>query len=185
MPRSSKTPRYDDYVEHPRYGRSPRFTDANPDTNKDFTIYLHWHSPADKRVPDTAVEANPKRQAPATVHVTHYFDVRRTCEDCKRPFLFFAEEQKFWYEELGFPLESDAVRCAPCRKNARGIARVRGRYEALYHAERSREEELEFVECLRALVAADAVGPRAAERLRALEKRLPPGSGRASRQGTS
>ena len=50
------------------------------------------------------------RQSPAMVPVTHYYDVTRTCRDCDRPFIFFAQEQKHWYEQLGLPLEADCAR---------------------------------------------------------------------------
>ena len=147
----------------------------NPAVDPDLRVYLHWHSPEGVRVPDTAVEADPDRQSPATVHVTHYFDSRRTCEGCGRPFLFFADEQRFWYEELGFPLEADAVRCVPCRRETRGLERTRSRYEELSRAERGPEEELELAECLLELVTSGGFGFRAREKLRALVKRLPAG----------
>ena len=41
--------------------------------------------------------------------MTHYFDAKRVCRKCERPFLFFAEEQKYWYEDLRFPLEADCL----------------------------------------------------------------------------
>jgi hypothetical protein len=109
---------YDNYVEHPRFGRYPRITGLNPES--DFTTgkpFLHWN--ATERIPNTAVEADLSRQSRATVPVTHYYDVKRTCRDCARPFIFFADEQKHWYEELKLPLEADCVRCVPCRKTQR------------------------------------------------------------------
>lgn len=102
---------YSDYVEHPRFGRWPRLTELNPDAT-DGTVFCHWHSPPGVRVPDTAIAADVTKQSAATVPVTHYFDARRVCRKCERPFLFFAEEQRFWYEELGFPLEADALESA-------------------------------------------------------------------------
>src|SRR5690554_738010 len=101
---------YDSYVEHPRYGRKPRITGLNP-VNDYRRVFLHWHSGDDCRIPNTAVEADLSRQSPAAVPVTHYFDVKRACRDCGRPFIFYALEQKHWYEELGFCLEADCVRC--------------------------------------------------------------------------
>jgi hypothetical protein len=52
----------------------------------------------------TAVAADVSRQIFTTMPVTHYFDVKRVCRGCQRPFLFFADEQKHWYEELGFSI---------------------------------------------------------------------------------
>ncbi len=94
-----------------------------------------------KRIPGTAIVADPSKQTRATVPVTHYFDLERSCRDCKRHFIFFAEEQKYWYEELGFGLESDCVRCTECRKKQQGIAWLKERYESLFHIEPKSAEE--------------------------------------------
>ena len=110
---------FDDYVEHPLYGRVPRVTGLNPKEDFGGNVFLHWHSPEDVRIPNTAVQADTSKQPTATVAVTHYFDSKRTCRDCQRPFLFFAEEQKYWYEELGFRLDADCIRCVECRKKHR------------------------------------------------------------------
>src|SRR5687768_13036282 len=92
---------FEDYVEHPRFGRGPRTTGLNP---KEIPLktFFHWHSPRGVRVDNTAIEADVARQNAPTIGVTHYFDSRRVCRTCSRPFLFFAEEQKYWYETLGF-----------------------------------------------------------------------------------
>ena len=109
--------KYADFVEHPRYGREPRLTGLDVTDLPDGTVYCHWHSPIGVRVPGTAVVADVTRQRRATIHVTHYFDAKRECRKCGRPFLFFADEQKYWYEELAFPLEADCLECPPCRKD--------------------------------------------------------------------
>ncbi|MBK8270368.1 MAG: zinc-ribbon domain containing protein [Planctomycetes bacterium] len=92
------------------------------------------------RIPDTAIEANGSRQKWVAgtssygfgLYVRYYFDVKRECRDCKRPFIFFAEEQKYWYERLGIPLEIDCVRCFGCRRKQRKIERARKRYNELF-----------------------------------------------------
>lgn len=109
-----------------------------------------------------------------TMGVTHYFDERRVCRDCQRPFLFFADEQKHWYEELRFTLEADCMRCVPCRKDEQVVSRARGRYEALVHvADRTAEQDLEMAECCLLLVEAGVFGRRRTEHVRALLKRAP------------
>jgi hypothetical protein len=164
--------RYDAYVEHPRFGRSPRLTGLNPEsdlmTGKPF---LHWNATA--RIANTAVAADLSRQSRATVAVTHYYDVDRTCRDCGRPFIFFAEEQKHWYEELGLPLEADCVRCVPCRKAQQGLARTRARYQELFHLEqRTGEQTLEMAECCLSLIEAGEFHARQTQRVRELLNRL-------------
>jgi hypothetical protein len=162
---------YEDYVEHPRFGRRPQVTGLNPQTDLTTgTPFLHWN--AADRIPNTAIEADLTRQSRATVPVTHYYDVKRQCRDCGRPFIFFAREQKHWYEELGLPLESDCVRCVPCRKRQHGIAAKRERYEELFHVpERTAAENLEMADCCLSLIEAGVFDKRQAERVRHLLKR--------------
>ena len=45
-----------------------------------------------------------------------YFDVPLRCEDCGSKFVFEASEQRFWYEELKFWVQSRPKQCAACRK---------------------------------------------------------------------
>jgi hypothetical protein len=165
---------YAQFVEHPRYGRRPRLTGLNPIEDFEGTIF-HWHSREDVRVPNTAIRADLSKQSRATVPVTHYFDVRRQCQECGKPFLFFAEEQRHWYEELGFPLEADCVRCVQCRKHQQGLARTRERYEELFHLPaRTSDQQLEIADCCLALVEAGMFHRRQLEHVRALLKSLPP-----------
>jgi hypothetical protein len=163
---------YAQFVEHPRYGRRPRITGLNPPQDLEQTFF-HWHSRDDVRVPNTAISADLSRQSRATVPVTHYFDVKRRCEECGKPFLFFAEEQRYWYEELGFPLESDCVRCVPCRKRQQGLDRSRDRYEELFHLPaRTSDQQLEFAECCLSLVEGGVFHRRQLEHVRAILKGL-------------
>ena len=187
---------YAEHVEHPRYGKAPRFTGLDPNPNS-WAVHLHWNThyftqaqlremerlvgwrptfPDDgtRMVRGTAVEADLSRQAPATVPVTHYYDVDKVCRDCGRRFIFFADEQKHWYEELGFPLEADAVRCPPCRKRLQHVAWMRERYEQLFHAPtRTTEETLEMVDCCLGLIEEGIFHRRQTERVRMLLNRIP------------
>ena len=168
---------FDDYrqfVPHPRYGQRPRLTGLNPETDQGGDVFLHWHSPKASRIPYTAIPADLSRQSPATVPVTHYFDVKRHCRDCGRPFIFFAEEQKYWYEELGFALESDCVRCVVCRQKRQDIKQKRARYEELCHvSDRTIEQTLDMADCCLSLVEASIFHKRQLERVRRILKQLP------------
>ncbi|HEY5707613.1 MAG TPA: zinc-ribbon domain-containing protein [Terrimicrobiaceae bacterium] len=168
---------YRDFVTHPRYGQGPRITGLNPETDYAARVFLHWHSPKGTRIPNTAIPADLSRQSPATVPVTHYFDVKRQCRDCGKPFIFFAAEQKYWYEDLGFGLDSDCVRCVVCRKKQQGIGLKRERYEELFHvADRTTGQNLEMAECCLSLVESDVFHKRQLPHIRGILKRLPPGS---------
>ncbi|HEY7673998.1 MAG TPA: zinc-ribbon domain containing protein [Burkholderiales bacterium] len=144
---NSPVAEYAGFVEHPRYGKGPRFTGLDVAGSPDARVYCHWHSPPGVRVPNTAVVADASRQGKATLHVTHYFDAKRVCRRCGRPFLFFAEEQKHWYEELMFPLEADCLDCVPCRKDEQRLRAIRQNYDALLKkTARTQADTLELVE---------------------------------------
>ncbi len=164
---------YSGFVEHPRYGKGPRFTGLDVVDSVDGRVYCHWHSPAGVRVPDTAVVADVARQGSATLHVTHYYDARRVCRKCGRPFLFFAEEQKHWYEDLKFPLEADCLDCAPCRKDQQLVRAIRQKYDALLEkTARTQAETLELVECGLFLVESVVFSAQLLPKLRGLLKPL-------------
>lgn len=164
---------YASFVEHPRFGQAPRRTGLDVANTPDGTVYCHWHSPVGVRVPGTAIAADVARQRPATIPVTHYYDAKRACRKCSRPFLFFAEEQKHWYEALGFPLEADCLECPPCRKDERKLRALHRQYDALVaRADRSATDTLELVRCALPLVESSVFSPKALPRLRALLKPL-------------
>ncbi|NKB54346.1 MAG: hypothetical protein GKR97_19405 [Rhizobiaceae bacterium] len=166
---------FDSFVEHPRYGRHPQITGLNPKPDFDTRVFLHWASPADQRIENTAIVADLQRQSPATIPVTHYFDVKRVCRDCNSPFLFFAQEQQHWYEDLEFPLESDCVRCSPCRKMQQGLVQKQARYEELFHlAQRTFDEDLEMAECCISLMEASLFGHKQIPRVRMILKNSKP-----------
>ena len=194
---------YSGYVEHPRYGRSPRYTGLDvlpfdpqvhihhnamdPEDWRHSNEILRQHFPeiaqhlsalparSDRsRIPGTAIEADPSLQQNPTVPVTHYYDVERVCRDCHRPFIFFAEEQRHWYEELGFPLDADCVRCPECRKKEQTLARKRRQFEQLSHIkDRDWKADLSMAECALTLVEQGIFHFRQTERVRALLKKVP------------
>lgn len=197
------TDKYAQFVDHPRYGRRPNVTGLNP-SPMDRGVHLHWnasthseiiaryesvtgkdwpfgdsvfYSSQTNRIPNTAIAADPARQTGATVPVTHYFDLKRQCRDCKRMFIFFAAEQKYWYEELGFGLESDCVRCAECRKHQQGLARQRETYEALFLVQdRSADQSLTMADACLSLIENGVFTTRQTERVRMLLNSIPKAS---------
>jgi len=191
---------YAEYVDHPRYGRGPKYTGLNPDSMAP-EVQLHWNSTSlreialrlhiltgtgqewyykavldtseIKRIPNTAIIADLNRQAAATVQVTHYFDLKRICRDCRKPFIFFAEEQKYWYEVLRFGLDSDCVRCVPCRKGHQVISHSRQRYEELFHiSDRSTDENFEIVDCCLSLIEGSVFSPKRLQFVRTVLNRM-------------
>lgn len=162
-----------DLVPHPRYGAQPQRTGLDP--AKGVGAWFHWRDRETAPIAGTAIPANPDRQRPAISPPTHYFDRLRRCRDCRRPFLFHAREQQHWYEELGFGLDADCVRCVPCRKRQQRLARLRRRYETLLRESlRTPQQTLELADCTLSLVEAGAFPPRQLERVRHLLKQVRP-----------
>lgn len=58
-----------------------------------------------------------------------YVDATFRCSQCKSNFCFSAAEQKLWYEELGFYVDSYAKDCVDCRKNSRRKKALRNEYD--------------------------------------------------------
>ncbi len=192
---TSEPDEYASFVEHPWFGQGPRFTGLDPSSSDD-DVNLHWNTTAASeivaqyeavtgevwpfidfseycsrttRIDNTAVVADLMRQTPATVPVTHYFDLERLCRDCERPFIFFAEEQKHWYEELGFGLNSDCIRCVECRKQQQNIARQRKLYESLCHVESGTEEQsIQMADACLSLIEVGVFTVRQTQRVRQL-----------------
>ncbi|QDT65851.1 zinc-ribbon domain containing protein [Calycomorphotria hydatis] len=77
-----------------------------------------WRYTQEILVPKTDIPADLSKQSHATIPCNFYIDLIKTCISCTKRFIFFAQEQKYWYEDLGYPLDADCVRCAPCRKKS-------------------------------------------------------------------
>lgn len=63
-----------------------------------------------------------------------YITTLHTCRSCGVEFRFSAEEQKLWFEELGFFIDAYPGCCLPCRKEARSSKAKMRRYNQ-YHAD--------------------------------------------------
>ena len=86
--------------------------------------------------------------------------LERVCRDCAKAFAFSAAEQKHWYEELGFLLDSTAVRCAPCRTRRRHLERARRGWELALRAAEASPSVEEHLGVARAALAVFGAGGR-------------------------
>lgn len=160
---------YEKYVVHPRFGQGPRYTGRDGKT----CWFHHGH------IAGTAIEADYAKQNFTTMGVTFYYDMKRICERCKSPFIFFAEEQKFWYEELQLLIDVTARQCHECRHHNRSVAYSRERYEELFHnKERTLEEDFEIAEHCLLLMEEGVFSPRKSQFVRMLIKRTSEKKGR-------
>lgn len=48
-----------------------------------------------------------------------YADEERICEECRKTYMFDKEEQKHWYEELDFWVQSRPKKCKTCYKKSK------------------------------------------------------------------
>ena len=135
----------DGLVPHPRFGTQVRARGNGVD--RQTILESYWGYRGETFYPESAIPADPERQNYSAVPRGYYVDLLKRCRDCRRSFLFFAEEQKHWYEELGFWIDADCVRCPECRRELRSLRRHQRRYEELVGREELDDGELaELVE---------------------------------------
>ncbi len=111
---------------------------------------LRWfeHDPDYRpELPIGAVRGDVYRQHFCRLHnvpMYFYIDEERTCVQCRSKFTFYAKEQKYWYETLGFNLASMAIRCLRCRRERRTEAALRQQFARLTEelASRPRDPDL-------------------------------------------
>ncbi len=68
---------------------------------------------------DSAVRADISKQDYTVCPRHWYVDATFKCADCGSEFVFSAQEQRFWYEDRRFYVDSQPKRCAACRKKER------------------------------------------------------------------
>lgn len=118
--------RPENLVRHPRYGAEPR-----PSGLKVAEAEIrrgHWRLGSDTLFPDTVLVADTAKQNYAIYPRAYYVDVLRHCRNCRRPFIFFAAEQRYWFETLRLFVDADCVHCPDCRRESRSVHRRLRRY---------------------------------------------------------
>lgn len=164
-----------EYVAHPRYGHAPRLSGRKYDES-----HSSWSR--QKGIPfisSTAVKATPSRQRSlgwGRYNVLFYVDEVRKCRSCRRNYLFFADEQRFWYEVLGIPMDIHPVRCALCRRADRQIRRMQREYMelvALPEASRSSSQNLRLASLAIALRDAGVFTTKILQKVRRFLKLIP------------
>jgi hypothetical protein len=110
----------------------------------------------------TAQRADVSKQH-CTVCPRHwYMDATFVCCDCGQEFVFTASEQRYWYEDRRFWIDSLPKRCLPCRKAERSRLDLRKRYDALITEALSQstiEQKQQLVEIIDALELAEGKIP--------------------------
>ena len=126
-----------DLVPHPRAREMARATHRSvPAMSVEQIRAQVWQTWRSTIVPGTAILAHEQAQKYALFPRRVYADLLKQCKACARPFLFYANEQRFWYETLRIPIDADCVMCAPCRKRAHRIKGCQFRYASAMNAPR-------------------------------------------------
>ena len=119
-------------VPHPRYGSLPIASGVN--VPEDEIRCGFWGLGEVTIFPETVLIAEPSKQNYAIYPRRYYVDMLRDCRKCGRPFLFFAQEQKYWFEELQFYVDADCVNCSECRARQHDAKMQLARFSAAMKA---------------------------------------------------
>jgi hypothetical protein len=77
----------------------------------------------------TAVPSDPNSQNCSICPRYWYVDAIFPCDRCGAEFSFSAAEQRTWYEEYGFWVDSLPRHCLSCRRDLRNLKTVRQEYD--------------------------------------------------------
>lgn len=78
----------------------------------------------------TAVRADISKQDYTVCPRHWYVDAAFRCPRCQQTFVFAAEEQRFWFEQLRFYVDTQAKHCPACRKERRELRDLKKAYDA-------------------------------------------------------
>lgn len=120
---------YKEYVNHPRYGNKPTYSGLK--FTADEILNSYWAYEKDSIFPESGIEADISKQNYSSFPREIYVDIEKQCKQCNRWFIFFAKEQQYWYETLGFYIDVDCVKCIECRKKEQMIKLKMHEYEEL------------------------------------------------------
>lgn len=92
---------------------------------------VHFFFEANRMNYETAQSADISRQNYSVCPRYWYVDATFNCADCGKEFTFSASEQRFWFEDMFFWVDSRPKRCVPCRKAERADVELRKRYDSM------------------------------------------------------
>lgn len=127
------------YVEHPRHGRFPHVSGEVIPEHEIRKGHRYYRSA--KIFSRSVITADITKQNYAMYPRTFYVDMEEKCVACGSEFIFFALEQKHWFEELGFYIDSRCVRCCHCRGKENEIKKFHKQYQDLLKIDNRSETE--------------------------------------------
>jgi hypothetical protein len=128
-----------DLVPHPRFGA--RSVPSGFDVPRELIrrVYCYDRPPV---FPDSAIPADVSRQNYSVVPRACYVDILKTCHRCDRQFIFFAREQRYWYEDLGFWVDAQCIHCPECRQWRHRLRRAHQRFSRAVSRREWKDDEL-------------------------------------------
>ncbi|MFC5476293.1 zinc-ribbon domain containing protein [Paraherbaspirillum soli] len=130
-------------VPHPQHGGRP--TNSGISVSESLIRRGHWSYDRESIFPKSVIIADPTQQNYAMYPRNYYVDMLKKCRTCQRPFIFFAKEQKHWFETLKFYVDADCVTCPRCRRDTQTERRRLQRYSGLVAKEGHSRKELMFL----------------------------------------
>ncbi len=131
-----------DLVPHPRYGSEPIPSDVKG-VSTEAILRCHWSYRSSEIFPESMLMADTSKQNFNVFPRECYVDMRKICRSCQRPFIFFAAEQKHWFEVLQFYVDADCVHCPECRVQRIAAKRACQRYSSLILLAKPTPDELQ------------------------------------------
>ena len=131
-----------DVVPHPRYG-SVSLPSGVRGISLETILSGYWGYKTEHVFPDSVLIANPDKQNYSIFPRQFYVDILKTCRSCARPFIFFAAQQKHWFETLGFFVDADCVHCSECRAQRTTTKRAVQHYSSLVQLAQPNSNELQ------------------------------------------
>ena len=161
---AKKTDPFAAYVSHPLYGRRPRVSNEPIHIDRHEQFCMVSRCGAGKIFKNTAIKADMELQKGSHYLVKYFFDEDKTCIHCKRPFIFFAAEQKYWFDQLHFNIATRGQVCGECRAFAGEQKLLKLRYDQLLdRSQLTNEQTLEMAQVCLSLVESGVFHPRSVQ----------------------
>ena len=80
---------------------------------------------------DTAIRAKIKKQNYSVCAREWYIDAHFECMKCGREYVWTTSEQKAWFEDFYFWVDSSPNNCKECRKEIRELKEARSQYDQI------------------------------------------------------
>ena len=106
---------------------------------------------------DTAIRGNPAKQNYSVCPRNWYIDADFKCEDCGQEFTWTAGEQKAWFEDYFFWVDSQPRHCKNCMASRKDLQALRKEYDssvASAHDHGTSEQKQRIIEIVSGLEAA-------------------------------